>query len=125
MAIIIKSRGLTIHDIPGYDDGIDAPFFDADIRWQLDTILIGFFLNIIDKNSLVESQDRSDFAKFYFYPNRPATRAEVFGFVRNIIQTEEIKIPDVISLNEGIIENIKKVSEGYNVVLVDKYDSHY
>lgn len=86
LGVVINSRRLTVHDIPGYDDGIDAPFFDTEINWQRDAIMIGFFLNIIDWNSLIESEDRSNFAKFYFYPNRRATRAEVFSFARNILE---------------------------------------
>ena len=48
LGAVINSRRLTVHDIPGYDDGIDAPFFDTEINWQRDAIMIGFFLNIID-----------------------------------------------------------------------------
>lgn len=60
-----------------------------------------------------------------YWPNISATRAEIFDILVNIIEKKEAKIPDIVSFNGDIIKSINKVSEGYDMVLVDKYNAHY
>ncbi|MCB9807223.1 hypothetical protein H6768_05080 [Candidatus Peribacteria bacterium] len=60
-----------------------------------------------------------------YFPNRNATRAEVFEFARNIFEKKEAEIPEVTSFNKDVVETINKVSEGFDIVLIDKYDAHF
>lgn len=46
--------------------------------------------------------------KYYFYPDRDATRAEVFGFAKNILEYKAIMSGEVTLYIQSLIDAKKK-----------------
>lgn len=88
MAIIIKAGGLSVKNIPGYSDGTEGVISDTEIQWQAEIFNIGYSLNIINKTTLKTESLTGEMGglKYLFYPNRNATRAEIFAFAKNILE---------------------------------------
>jgi hypothetical protein len=80
LAIVMKAGWLSDHS-PLIDPGMS--FIDAN-WWQSNILRIAENLKLVD---FVKQPNNSGMGglNIYFYPNRSATRAEVFGFVRNIV----------------------------------------
>lgn len=81
LAIIIKAGGLSDHS-PLIDPGMS--FIDAN-SWQSNLLRIAESLKLVD---FVKKPNNTGMwgLNMYFYPNRDATRAEVFGFAKNILE---------------------------------------
>ncbi len=77
-----------MNNIPGYTAGTEGIISDTQIQWQAEVFNVGYSLNIVNKSSLKTEPLVGEMGgmKFYFYPNRDATRAEVFGFAKNILE---------------------------------------
>lgn len=95
---------------------------DAVIRWQGETISMAFMLGIIaTKDYNYQVLPESNMNQYYFYPNRPATRAEVFTFAKNILggktteNFDEIKIEDdnIVLYRNGIKTSLTTDAKKY------------
>lgn len=71
---------------------LEAPlkFDDARADWQKRIILKALILEIISPETYSEPVADpgmfSEYTHYLFYPNNAATRAEVFGFAKNILE---------------------------------------
>ena len=81
LAIIIKAGWLSDHS-PLIDPGMS--FIDANL-WQSNLLRIAESLKLVD---FVKKPNNTGMwgLNMYFYPNRDATRAEVFGFAKSILE---------------------------------------
>ncbi len=108
---------------------VGGPHFVDTNTWQYTLMLktIVYFPKILNNvyTDVAPGCEMEPCIRYHFEPNRPATRAEVFEFVRNILEKKESRIPDVISFNSSIVEDIEKGSEGYDITLIDAYDAYW
>jgi hypothetical protein len=88
---------------PSFAQGREYTNVDITIGWQYKVFENANYLKIIDIASLKTVKDPLMYelggVKIMFYPNRPATRAEVFGFARNILVKNG-------ATNNSVYENI-------------------
>lgn len=107
LSVLMKAGWISINDISDYSHGTEGVMSDAQIWWQAEIFNIGYSLNIIDKSSLRTEPLAGEMwgLKYYFYPNRSATRSEVFAFTKKIL-----------SYKKNITETIVKIENG-NVVV--------
>lgn len=88
LAILIKAArisDLTEEQITEMDKKYEYHFFDGieGISWQSELIRKALYYSIIKPMTEINPGGTLN---VYFYPNRVATRAEVFGFAKNILE---------------------------------------
>lgn len=110
LSIMIKAGWLSVNNISGYTSGTEGVISDTQIQWQREVFNIGFSLNIINKSSLKTEilTGEMGWLKYYFYPDRDATRAEVFGFAKNILEYKAIMSGEVTLYIQSLIDAKKK-----------------
>ena len=89
LAIVMKAGWLSTEITPSpQNESIRRTMFDTTLEWQTGLLFSALEEWVIDLGSFNNKKitlEIGTYKQYLFYPNRPATRAEVFGFVRNIL----------------------------------------
>lgn len=97
LALLMRAGNLSI---PSGATVTVSPISDKDIGDWWDMVFYAGLIKIIDNPNVDKLQ--KDIKPFYFYPNRSATRTEVFGFAKNILEYKQsINTNNFFSIKDG------------------------